>query len=268
MKAYIYAIAALTGSIAPVALLCAQEDSASISHAPVPAVCEYEVVKDYPHDRRAFTQGLLFHNGALYESTGQYGQSHVARIDLASGKAVKQSMFPTDQFGEGITHWKDQIIGVTWQSGIGHRWRLKDLKPIGNFRYDGEGWGLATTDTHIVLSDGTPTLRFLDPISLKQTHTVTVTNQGAPMARLNELEYINGEIWANIWFSDMIARIDPQSGAVTRFVDLSGLRMQAGVRGYGDVLNGIAWDAKGKRLFVTGKNWPKLFEIKLTDCPI
>lgn len=230
--------------------------------------CGYEVVHEYPHDRNAFTQGLIFHDGALYESTGQYGRSRVARIDLATGKSTKATVFPANQFGEGITRWKDQLVGVTWQNGEGHRWRTKDLKRVGGFRYSGEGWGLTSTSKHIVLSDGSATLRFLDPDTMAVVKSLDVNSGGAPVTQLNELEYINGEIWANIWFSDMIARIDTANGKVTYFVDLSGLAAKAGARGYDDVLNGIAWDEKGKRLFVTGKNWPKLFEIKLTGCPI
>lgn len=240
--------------------------SQAVMPEPTPT-CGYEVVKEYPHDRTAFTQGLVFHDGALYESTGHYGRSRVARIDLASGKALKTTPFPADQFGEGITRWNDQLIGVTWQNGVGHRWRTKDLKRVDGFRYQGEGWGLASTPKHIVLSDGSAKLRFLDPETMAVVRSVDVNSGGAPVTQLNELEYINGEIWANIWFSDMIARIDPASGKVTRFVDLSGLAAKAGARGYDDVLNGIAWDEKGNRLFVTGKNWPKLFEIKLTGCP-
>lgn len=261
----IYGIRHLMVSVAGLAW-----SSSVVAHEPVPPppTCSYKIVNEYPHDRNSFTQGLIFHQSALYESTGHYGRSRVAKIDLVSGKPVKQSPFPADQFGEGITRWKDQIIGVTWQSGEGHRWRMKDLKHIGDFRYDGEGWGLAATDKHIVLSDGTSTLRFLDPDTMATAKTINVTVQGEPLTQLNELEYINGEIWANIWFSDMIARIDPQTGHVTHFVDLSGLKAQAGARGYDDVLNGIAWDEKGKRLFVTGKNWPKLFEISLSNCPI
>lgn len=235
---------------------------------PPTPTCGYTIIKQYPHDPNSFTQGLFFHDGALYESTGQYGRSRIARIDIADGKVLTLAKLPASQFGEGITRWKDQIIGVTWHNGIGHRWRMKDLKPLAGFSYAGEGWGLATNTDHIILSDGTATLRFLDPETMKVVRTLAVTENGRPINQLNELEYIEGEIWANIWFSDMIARIDPDSGKVTRFVDLSGLSRQAGVLDYDEVLNGIAWDEKEKRLFVTGKNWPKLFEIKITGCPI
>ena len=231
-----------------------------------PPVCGYEIIRDYPHDPRSFTQGLFFHDGHLYESTGQLGQSRVARVDLETGKMLAERRLPADQFGEGSVRWKDQIISVTWQNGVGHRWRLKDLKPLGSFRYAGEGWGLALLDGQLVWSDGSATLRFLDPATMTEQRRVTVTYAGRPLAMLNELEAIDGEIWANIWMSELIARIDPASGKVTRIVNLAGLRAASGARRMDEVLNGIAWDAHGKRLFVTGKNWPKLYEIKLTGC--
>lgn len=232
---------------------------------PVPR-CGYRIVREYPHDSSSFTQGLLFHDGQLYEGTGQPGRSRVARLDLKTGKALVQSPYPASQFGEGIARWNDQLISLTWQDGIGHRWRLKDLKPLGTFRYSGEGWGLTTLGKSLVLSDGTPTLRFLDPATMKQVRSVDVTFRGKPLTQINELEAIDGEIWANVWMTDGIVRIQPATGKVTSVVDLTGLREKVGARGNDDVLNGIAWDAKGKRLFVTGKYWPTLFEIKLTAC--
>lgn len=228
--------------------------------------CGYDIVREYPHDRSSFTQGLLFHDGQLYEGTGQYGQSRLARLDLATGKAVVQSRYPADQFGEGVTRWKDQLISVTWQNGIGHRWRLGDLKKLGTFRYRGEGWGLTTLGDRLVMSDGTPSLRLFDPATMQETGKIAVTAGGRPLARLNELEAIGGEIWANVWMTDQIVRIQPATGIVTSVVDLSGLRAKAGASGVDSVLNGIAWDQKGKRLFVTGKYWPKLFEIRLKSC--
>lgn len=228
--------------------------------------CGYDIVREYPHDRASFTQGLLFHDGQLYEGTGQYGQSRVARLDLSTGKAVVQSRYPADQFGEGVTRWKDQLISVTWQNGVGHRWRLGDLKKLGTFRYGGEGWGLTTLGDRIVMSDGTSSLRLLDPATMQQTGKIAVTAGGRPLARLNELEAIGGDIWANVWMTDQIVRIQPATGIVTSVVDLSGLRAKAGVSGVDSVLNGIAWDEKGKRLFVTGKYWPKLFEIRVRNC--
>lgn len=232
---------------------------------PVPR-CGYRIVQTYPHDATSFTQGLFWDGGHLYEGTGQYGHSRVARLDLATGKALAEAKLPADQFGEGIVRWQGQIIGVTWQGGVGHRWRIKDLKPVGSFRYDGEGWGVTLHGDSLVLSDGTPDLRFFDPATMKEQKRVTVRIAGRPLPMLNELEAIDGEIWANVWMTDAIVRIDPDSGAVRSVVDLSGLKQAAGVTGADSVLNGIAWDARKKRLFVTGKYWPKLYEIALTDC--
>ena len=237
-----------------------------VADQPAIPVCGYEIVHSYPHDPTSFTEGLLFHNGHLYEGTGMEGRSRVARIDLATGKAVAQSRYPANQFGEGIVRWKDQLISLTWRDGIGHRWRLSDLKPLSTFRYSYEGWGMTMLGQRVVASDGSPTLHFYDPATMTQTGTVQVTYQGKPLARVNELEAIDGEIWANVWMTDFIVRIDPATGAVRYVVDLKGLRETAGASGMDSVLNGIAWDAKGRRLFVTGKNWPKLFEIKLTAC--
>lgn len=228
--------------------------------------CGYRVVQTYPHDPSSFTQGLFWDDGHLYEGTGQYGHSRIARLDLATGKALAETPLPADQFGEGITRWRDQIIGVTWQKGIGHRWRFKDLKPVGDFTYSGEGWGVTTLGDTIVLSDGTPTLRFFDPATMVEKRRVTVRFGGRPLAMLNELEAIDGQVWANVWMSDVIVRIDPDRGAIVSYIDLTGLRKDAGVSDSDSVLNGIAWDAKGKRLFVTGKYWPKLYEIALANC--
>lgn len=228
--------------------------------------CGYRIVQSFPHDPSAFTQGLFWHDGYLYEATGQYGRSRVARLDLETGRALAETPFPSDQFGEGITRWRDQIVGVTWKNGIGHRWRIEDLKPLGTFRYAGEGWGVTMVGDDLVLSDGTPQLRFLDPATMAEERRVTVRFAGRPVAMINELETIDGQIWANVWMTDFIVRIDPDSGDIVSLVDLSGLRADAGVSGTDSVLNGIAWDAQAKRLFVTGKYWPKLYEIALADC--
>lgn len=228
--------------------------------------CGYRIVQTYPHDAASFTQGLFWDDGHLYEGTGQYGRSRIARLDLRTGKALAEAKLPADQFGEGITRWGGQIIGVTWQNGVGHRWSIKDLKPLGNFTYDGEGWGVTMVDGSLVLSDGSPELRFLDPATMREQKRVTVRLGDRPVGMINELEAIDGQVWANIWMTDVIVRIDPASGAVVSLVDLSGLKADAGASGADSVLNGIAWDAKKKRLFVTGKYWPKLYEIALADC--
>ena len=228
--------------------------------------CGYRVVQSYPHDTTSFTQGLFWDDGHLYEGTGQYGRSRVARLDLKTGRALAQTKLPSDQFGEGITRWGDQIIGVTWQNGIGNRWTIKDLKRVGTFRYEGEGWGLTMVGDSLVLSDGSSQLRFMDPATMKEQRRVTVRFGGRPLAMLNELETIDGQVWANIWMTDLIVRIDPASGDITSYVDLTGLKQDAGATGDDSVLNGIAWDARKKRLFVTGKYWPKLYGIALADC--
>lgn len=242
-------------------------DPAVAAPAPQPIErCGYRIVQTYPHDATSFTQGLFWAGGHLYESTGQYGRSRVAQIDLKTGKALAQTKLPSDQFGEGITRWGDQIIGVTWQGGVGHRWRIKDLKPVGSFRYAGEGWGVTMVGDSLVLSDGTSELRFFDPATMAEQRRVTVRFGSRPLAMINELETIDGEIWANVWMTDMIVRIDPASGAIRAWVDLSGLKEDAGATGHDSVLNGIAWDSDRKRLFVTGKYWPKLYQIALADC--
>ncbi|WP_037514462.1 glutaminyl-peptide cyclotransferase [Sphingopyxis sp. LC81] len=228
--------------------------------------CGYRIVETFPHEATSFTQGLFWDEGHLYEATGQYGQSRVARLDLKTGKALAQTKLPSDQFGEGITRWGDQIIGVTWQGGVGNRWSIKDLKPVGTFKYEGEGWGVSMVDGSLVLSDGTTELRFFDPATMKEQRRVTVRFGGRPISMINELETIDGQIWANVWMTDFIVRIDPATGNVVSLVDLTGLKADAGVSGTDSVLNGIAWDAKTKRLFVTGKYWPKLYEIALAGC--
>lgn len=248
------------------ALLADPPATAAPAMPPQVERCGYRIVQSFPHDTSSFTQGLFWHDGHLYEATGQYGRSRVARLDLQTGKALAETPLPPDQFGEGITRWGDQIIGVTWQSGVGHRWRIKDLKPAGTFRYDGEGWGVTMVGDDLVLSDGTPDLRFFDPATMTEQRRVTVRFAGRPVARINELETIDGQIWANVWMTDFIVRIDPASGDIVSLVDLSGLKADAGARGTDSVLNGIAWDAKAKRLFVTGKYWAKLYEIALANC--
>jgi glutamine cyclotransferase len=228
--------------------------------------CGYEIVAEYPHDRTAFTQGLFWHEGHLYEGTGQYGQSRVSRVALDSGEPLKTQPLSDQHFGEGITRWRDQIIGVTWRSGTGYRWRLKDLKPIGQFRYEGEGWGVTMVGDSLALSDGTSTLRFFDPATMTEQRRVQVSLGGRPLTMINELETIEGKIWANVWMSDVVVRIDPATGDVDQLINFTGLRAKAGALGHDMVLNGIAWDAAQKRLFVTGKNWPKLYQVSVKDC--
>ena len=196
--------------------------AAAADPAPVER-CGYRIVQSYPHDAASFTQGLFWDDGHLYEATGQYGHSRVARLDLKTGKALEQTKLPADQFGEGITRRGEQIIGVTWQNGEGHRWSIKDLKPLGTFKYDGEGWGVTMVGDSLVLSDGSSRLRFLDPATMHEQKRVTVRFGGRPLAMLNELETIEGQVWANVWMTDLIVRIDPVSGAIKSYIDLTGL---------------------------------------------
>lgn len=223
----------------------------------------YEIVATYPHDPAAFTQGLEFHDGILLESTGRHPSS-VRRVRLEDGVVLQKRELDIQFFGEGLTAVGGRILTLTWQGGHGFVWDIDDLEPAGTFSYSGEGWGLTHDDTRVILSDGTPSLRFLDPNTLQQTGSVPVTYMGRPLDRLNELEFIEGEVWANVWQTNFIVRIDPATGVVTGVIDLTGILPDPVDNPADDVLNGIAWDAENRRLFVTGKNWPKLFEIRLT----
>lgn len=227
------------------------------------AIYGYEIVRTYPHDPRAFTQGLFYLDGHLYESTGQIGASTLRKVNLADGRVLKSVSIPRPHFGEGIVNWGSEILGITWQSGLGFRWDKASFRRLGEFRYPGEGWGLTQNGRELIMSDGTAELRFLDPRTFAEQRRVTVTFSGRPVAKLNELEWVNGEIFANVWQTEFIARIHPETGIVTGLIDLRGLQKRAGQSGPDHVLNGIAHDAEGGRLFVTGKYWPSLYEIRL-----
>jgi glutamine cyclotransferase len=229
-----------------------------------PAVCSFKVINAYPHDPAAFTQGLLYKDGLLHESTGRYGASSIRKVRLETGEVVQQVKLPKTVFGEGLTAWQDKLISVTWTSGVGFIVDARDLKVQRSFRYAGEGWGLASSDRAILMSDGSSQIRVLDPTSLQELRRINVTAQGVPVLKLNELEWVNGQIYANIWQSDRIARIDAHTGHVQAWIDLSGLLKGFGKDAGEAVLNGIAYDPQGDRLFVTGKLWPQLFEIELT----
>lgn len=222
----------------------------------------YKVVNTYPHDANAFTQGLFFHDGFLYEGTGLRGRSTIRKVEIATGKVLQAVELPGEFFGEGITMWGDRLIGITWQEQTAFVLDLKTFKLWRKFNYAGEGWGITHNGRELIMSDGTPELRFLDPLTFKELRRVRVTAEGRPVEQLNELEWVEGEVFANIWQTDRIARIDPKTGRVAGWIDLAGLLPQRSGSG-DDVLNGIAYDAKTKRLFVTGKLWPKLFEIQL-----
>ena len=229
---------------------------------PVP-VYTYEVKNSYPHDRAAFTQGLVFREGLLWESTGQYGSSSLRQVELKTGRVLKSVPVAREFFAEGMTIFGGKVYQLTWQEKRAIVYDAKDFRRIGEFKYAGEGWGLTHDGESLVMSDGTSTLRFLDPETFAVRRTVRVADAGRPVEQLNELEYVRGEILANVWQTDRVARIDPATGRVTGWIDLKGLLPESDTRGDEDVLNGIAYDEAGDRLFVTGKLWPKLFEIKL-----
>lgn len=232
-----------------------------LAQDPVP-VQRIEVVATYPHDPQAFTQGLVYEDGYLFEGTGRNGESSLRRVDLATGEVLQRSNLGARYFGEGITILGDRIYQLTWQSHIGFVYDRESFRQLQTFFLPGEGWGLTHDGNQLIVSDGTPVLRFLDPETFKEERRVVVTEAGRPLARLNELEYIDGEVWANVWYTDYIVRIDPASGVVTGKLDLSGLHQG---REPDAVLNGIAWDAESRRLFVTGKLWPALYEIRLAE---
>jgi glutaminyl-peptide cyclotransferase len=231
-------------------------------------VYSYEVVNIYPHDRGAFTEGLLFRDGFLYESTGMNGASSIRKVELKSGRVVQQRDLAGAVFGEGIVDWKDELVSVTWKTEEGYVFDIASFDFKRKFNYPGEGWGMTRSDKNLLLSDGSATIRVLDPNTLRQSGAIHVTAQGQPVDQLNELEWVKGQIYANIWQTNRIARIDPKTGAVTAWIDLGGLLSRSDRDTAGaDVLNGIAWDAKTERLFVTGKYWPNLFEIRLVAPP-
>lgn len=225
----------------------------------------YEIVNTWPHDREAFTQGLVFHKGVLYESTGQYGESTLRRVELKTGKVLKKVDISAVYFAEGATVFEGKIYQLTWQHQQGFIYDIESLSKVGEFRYDGEGWGLTNDGDSLILSDGTSQLRFLDPKTFAVRRTITVKDEGKALRELNELEFVKGEIFANVWHQDRVARIDPRTGGIVGWVDLSGLLKPGDVSDEEAVLNGIAYDAAGDRLFVTGKLWPKLFEIRLKE---
>lgn len=226
----------------------------------------YEVIRSYPHDPKAFTQGLVFLDGALLESTGNYGQSTLRKVELGTGKVLKQIVVPSQYFAEGIVVLGGKVFQLTWQEGKGFVYDLESFQVEMEFAYPGEGWGLTTDGHFLIQSDGTDKLRFVDPATFTIKRTISVSDHGVPISRLNELEYIKGEIFANVWQSNQIVRIDPGTGTVVGIIDFAGLlTVKPGERV--DVLNGIAYDEKTDRLFVTGKWWPKLFEVRLKPKP-
>ena len=230
---------------------------------PGPVEYYYDVVHAYPHDREAFTEGLFYLDGFLYESTGLEGQSSIRKVRLETGEIVQKRDVP-GYFGEGIVNWKDRLVELTYQTQVGFVYGLNDLNALTRFTYPGEGWALTQDGKRLIMSDGTAQVRFWDPETLQETGRITVTDHDRPVKNVNELEWVKGEIYANIWMVDRIARIDPATGKVTGWIDLTGILPESDrIGGQTDVLNGIAYDSKNDRLFVTGKRWPKLFEIRV-----
>lgn len=223
------------------------------------------IVHTYPHDRSSFTQGLEYHDGLLYEGTGLKGQSKLRVEKLETGQVVRQVNVPAEYFGEGITVFGQRIFQLTWQTQVGFVYNRATFQALRRFHYTGEGWGLANDGKQVYMSDGTAQIRCLDPASLRELRRITVHDGSRAIAMLNELECVGGEIYANIWQTNRIVRFRPSDGAVTGWIDASGLLAAEDQREPVDVLNGIAYDAAGKRLFVTGKLWPKLFEVQLVS---
>ncbi|HEX6376548.1 MAG TPA: glutaminyl-peptide cyclotransferase [Allosphingosinicella sp.] len=251
----------MTNPVAPLLLLALAGCGASATAEP--PVDSYRVVRAYPHDPTAFTQGLFYLDGKLYESTGLNRQSTIREVRLEDGEVLRSVSLEPQYFGEGIVNWGPDILSLTWQDGLGFRWNRADFRRKGEFRYPGEGWALTQDGVNIIMSDGTSELRFLDPATMQERKRLAVSYKGQPVERLNELEWVKGEIFANIWMGRRIARIDPKSGEVKGWIDLSELAAENANGDPDSVLNGIAYDEQGDRLFVTGKNWAKLFEIDI-----
>ena len=259
MRAFIPIIVALMSLVA-----CggAPKRSGSTTTAE-PITYSYEVVAEYPHATTSYTQGLQFVDGELWEGTGEYGRSRILRTDLATGKVLQSKKLPKEEFGEGITVLGDKLYQLTWLEGKLHIYDKATLRQIATHTYKGEGWGLTTDGERLYMSDGTSVIRVLNPTTLKEERRFGVKLRGRSVNYLNELEWIDGKIWANIYTTDHIAIINPENGAVEGLIDLKGVLPDSERTATTDVLNGIAYDKATKRIFVTGKNWSKLFEIKV-----
>ena len=246
------------------ALLSTVQGSSHFVEEDAIPVFGYQIVHTYPHSSLAFTQGLVYDERMLYEGTGLYGRSTLRRVDLETGRVLEQTYLENSLFGEGVALWKDRIIQLTWQSGRGLVYDKENLTQIGNFSYPTEGWGITSDNKSLIMSDGTNILHILDPESFAETGQIKVTANGTPLMGLNELEYIKGQIYANVWPTNWIVIISPESGEVKGRINMQGILQERDIQGsIVDVLNGIAYDALEDRLFVTGKLWPKLFEIEL-----
>lgn len=248
----------MTRYFSAAAILCATV--AAISGRPY----TYQVVHTYPHDPKAFTQGLIYVDGHLYESTGLNGRSSLRMVDLTTGQVLQEHDVPAEYFGEGLTDWGSTLIQLTWKAQTAFVYDRFSFRQLKTFHYDGEGWGLTHDSTQLIMSDGTSYLRFLDPNSFKVTRRIhVVDDSGHPVDNLNELEFVHGEIYANVWHSDEILRISPENGKVLGVIDLLGIIDKRKLQGGDAVLNGVAYDEANNRLFLTGKLWPSLFEIRI-----
>jgi glutaminyl-peptide cyclotransferase len=226
-------------------------------------VLSYTLVKAWPHDRGAFTEGLVFWDGMLIESTGLNGHSTLRKVDLESGLVRQEVDLPSEYFGEGTTVLGGKIFQLTWKSHRGFIYDVKTMKQLGEFPFTGEGWGLTTDGHSLIMTDGTNRIRFIDPSTFQVSRTIDVFAHGRPIENLNELEYVNGELYANVWQTEFVLQIDPANGRVLASIDFVGILSPADYARGTDVMNGIAYDANDDRLFVTGKSWPKLFEVKV-----
>lgn len=258
--------------LAPLVALVSAPTLPQAAPAPAPVVAAptarpptvgVRIVARFPHDRAAFTEGLIWHDGALYESVGREGQSDVRRVRLADGTVERRGTIPAAQFGEGLAAWGKQLVSLTWHDGIAHRWDAKSLKRVGESRFQGEGWGLTSDGKRLIHSDGSATLRFLDPKTLAERGRVQVTFAGRPLDQINELEWVGDSLLANVWHQPVLVRIDVATGRVTQVIDLRPIVAEIAATDPEAVANGIAWDPAGKRLFVTGKLWPTLYQIAL-----
>lgn len=255
--------AALSLAIAAVASGFGSQRSVTVAAVSLTPVQKVGVIRSYPHDPQAFTQGLLFDGGFLYESTGREGFSSLRKVDLDTGTVLKMQRLAPSLFGEGLALFGHRLIQLTWLNGKGFIYDKETFRLLGEFNFAPEGWGLTQDGRKLILSDGTSELRFLDPTTFKESGRLAVTDGGLPVANLNELEFVRGEILANIWMKSIIARIDPASGRVKGWLDLEPLVRENSGSDTDAVLNGIAYDARGDRLFVTGKLWPRLYEIRI-----
>lgn len=260
------ASAAATAALLTTLAACAGDARTSGSEqavaTPPPARYRFSIVNTYPHDPEAFTQGLIYRDGFLYESTGLRGASSLRKVRLETGEVVQRIDLDSRYFGEGLTDWGDRLVQLTWQSNLGFVYDLASFDRLRTFSYPGEGWGITHDGRRLIMSDGTSVLRFLDPETFAEVGRLAVRERGLSVPNLNELEMVDGELFANVWQTDEIVIIDPQSGIVTARIDFSPLRRELGTDRV-DVFNGIAWDREGRRLFVTGKYWPRLFEVEV-----